>query len=250
MSVILQSFLHNPLLRNYFLSDKHNHQLCGKANCMCCELDQLFEDVFSTTSTTPPPEAPAGTGPALGPVSLLRTTWENSNDIAGNSQQDAHEFFIALLNQIHLGSAGSTHGSSCSCVVHQVFAGKLQSDVKCGKCGHINPTVDPLLDISLELKGIQNGKVTLASCLRRSVLVILRVTGSDSWRRFTEQEKLQPKDYVCGKCQTATAVRDLLPYSQSHLFVGGYQATQYQKASSCTMYSTQGRYSMTNIRMR
>ena len=28
MNVILQSFLHNPLLRNYFLSDLHNKKFC------------------------------------------------------------------------------------------------------------------------------------------------------------------------------------------------------------------------------
>jgi len=89
-------------------------------------------------------------------------------DIAGCAQQDAHEIFIALLNQLHLSSAEFTNGTSCACVVHQIFAGQLQSDVMCGKCGHVNPTIDPMLDISLELKDFQNGKaVTLASCLRR-----------------------------------------------------------------------------------
>ncbi|KIM33627.1 hypothetical protein M408DRAFT_326298 [Serendipita vermifera MAFF 305830] len=187
LSVVLQCLLHNPLLRNFFLSDKHNSKLCSKSNCMCCELDQLFADVYAADPSYTS-ESLGETGPALGPVSLLRTTWENSVDIAGYAQQDAHELFIALLNQLHLGSAEATNGSSCACVVHQVFAGQLQSDVKCGKCGHVNPTVDPMLDISLELKDIQNGKgVTLASCLRR----------------FTGQEKLQPKDYVCGQCKTS-----------------------------------------------
>jgi ubiquitin carboxyl-terminal hydrolase 22/27/51 len=169
MSVILQCFLHNPLLRNYFLSDKHNTQLCERQNCMCCELDQLFTEVFSKPSSLgPTPEAPAGTGPPLGPLSLLKTTWENSIDIAGYAQHDAHEYFIALLNQLHVGCPGATNEASCNCSIHQIFAGQLQSDVKCGKCGHVNPTVDPMLDISLELKGIQEGKgTTLASCLRR-----------------------------------------------------------------------------------
>jgi ubiquitin carboxyl-terminal hydrolase 22/27/51 len=170
LSVILQCFLHNPLLRNFFLSDKHNTKLCGKQNCMCCELDQLFTDVYSADSSLSA-ESPAETGSPLGPVTLLRTTWENSVDVAGYAQHDAHEIFIALLNQLHLGSAESTNGNSCACVVHQVFAGQLQSDVKCGKCDHVNPTVDPMLDISLELKDMQSGKaITLASCLRRFVL--------------------------------------------------------------------------------
>jgi ubiquitin C-terminal hydrolase len=35
MNVILQSFLHNPLLRNFFLSDMHNKKLCKIKNSVC-----------------------------------------------------------------------------------------------------------------------------------------------------------------------------------------------------------------------
>lgn len=50
MSVILQSFIHNPLLRAYFLSDRHNRDLCMRsldsdAPCLSCELDRLFSEV-------------------------------------------------------------------------------------------------------------------------------------------------------------------------------------------------------------
>ena len=45
LNVILQSFLANPLLRNYFLSDMHNHKMCKIKECMCCELDKLFVEV-------------------------------------------------------------------------------------------------------------------------------------------------------------------------------------------------------------
>jgi ubiquitin carboxyl-terminal hydrolase 22/27/51 len=173
LSVVMQCFLHNPLLKNYFLSDKHNNQLCGKVSCMCCELDLLFTEVFSNSFEMKASQVSNTTSnsssPPIGPVSLLRALWENSADIAGYSQQDAHECFITLLNQLHLGADGSSNGT-CKCFIHQIFAGQLESDVKCGKCGHVNPTVDPMLDISLELKGLPSGKtITLASCLRRSV---------------------------------------------------------------------------------
>lgn len=45
LNVILQSFFANPLLRNYFLSDMHNHKTCKLKECMCCELDRLFVEV-------------------------------------------------------------------------------------------------------------------------------------------------------------------------------------------------------------
>ena len=96
----------------------------------------------------------------------------SSTEMAGYQQQDAHEFLIALLNQIHATSRVST-AISCVCIVHSTFAGSLQSDVKCGKCGSTVSTVDPVLDISLELRPEKmNEDVTLASCLRRCVLVL------------------------------------------------------------------------------
>lgn len=52
MSVILQAFLHNPFLRSYYLSDRHNRDLCtrsmeGDKPCLSCELDRLFSEVRS-----------------------------------------------------------------------------------------------------------------------------------------------------------------------------------------------------------
>lgn len=168
LNVILQSIIHNPLLRNYFLSDKHNSKLCKHKECTCCEIDKLFTEVY-TSSPTP-----------YGPTSLLIATWRASSDLSGYSQQDAHECFIALLNGIHNTCRGHTN-ISCNCVVHSTFAGQLQSDLKCERCGYVNGTVDPCLDISLELR---EGNITLADCLKR----------------FTQQEKLGAKEYSCPKC--------------------------------------------------
>ncbi|KZP22628.1 cysteine proteinase [Athelia psychrophila] len=177
LNVVLQSFLHNPLLRGFFLSDKHNSALCASKVCMCCEMDKLFAEIFSPTMTP------------FGPTSLLATTWNASSELSGYSQQDAHEFFISALNQIHTTSRGSTN-VSCNCIIHSTFAGQLQSDVKCERCGNVTSTVDPMLDISLELKGkSSDSDNTLASCLRR----------------YTQPEKLAAKEYSCSKCTKASA---------------------------------------------
>lgn len=45
LNVVLQCFIHNPLLRNYFLSDKHNSKLYEHPVCTCCEMDRLFAEV-------------------------------------------------------------------------------------------------------------------------------------------------------------------------------------------------------------
>ena len=110
----------------------------------------------------------SGKGGAFGPTSFLLTTWNASAELAGYTQQDAHEFFISALNQIHQTTKGSTK-LDCICIVHTTFDGLLQSDVKCEKCGTVTSTPDPMLDISLEIgKGETAGQeVTLLSCLRR-----------------------------------------------------------------------------------
>jgi ubiquitin carboxyl-terminal hydrolase 22/27/51 len=144
-------------------------------------------------------------------VSFLHAMWKSSTELAGYSQQDAHEFFIALLNQIHATTRGST-AITCVCIVHSTFAGSLQSDVKCGKCGNVVPTVDPVLDISLELRAEKaSEEITLASCLRRSVvkptaLPTPTALTSTCFCSFTQPEKLGVKSYKCEKCATTSSV--------------------------------------------
>src|SRR6202050_4239885 len=52
LNVVLQSFVHNPLLRSYFLSDKHNSLLCSPkpTGCTSCEMDRLFTYVHNSPS--------------------------------------------------------------------------------------------------------------------------------------------------------------------------------------------------------
>jgi ubiquitin carboxyl-terminal hydrolase 22/27/51 len=110
---------------------------------------------------------------AYGPINFLVTTWRKSAELAGYQQQDAHEFFISTLNHIHSTSRGSTN-VSCNCIIHSTFAGQLQSDVVCERCGNVTSTVDPMLDISLELRGkageVMSGENTLTGCLKRQVV--------------------------------------------------------------------------------
>ncbi|SPO22789.1 related to UBP8 - Ubiquitin-specific protease component of the SAGA complex [Ustilago trichophora] len=227
MNVIIQAFLHNPLLRNYFLSDRHNPSLCnGGRTCLACEMDKIFAEFYSSdpgassnSSNSSAPGAILGAGGATaaggsenggavakaphGPTSFLYCLWvdQASSELGQAGQHDAHELFISALNSIHTaltsralersslpafawehsdalnllfdhyegGGGGSGNqsedegiGSStpmgsggvagCPCVVHRTFAGQLQSDVTCQRCGKVNTTRDPMLDLSLDVR--------------------------------------------------------------------------------------------------
>ncbi|KIY72161.1 cysteine proteinase [Cylindrobasidium torrendii FP15055 ss-10] len=167
MNVVLQCLVHNPLIRNFFLSDQHNHHKCTNEDCSCCEMDKLIQEIYSENNDP------------YGPVSFLTTIWKKAPDLAGYSQHDAHELFLSVLNLLHGTSKGATN-VSCNCIVHSTFAGQYQSDIKCERCGSISSATDPLFDVSLELKD----ETDLSGCLKR----------------FTQSERLAAKDYACAKC--------------------------------------------------
>ncbi|KAK0537985.1 hypothetical protein OC842_001426 [Tilletia horrida] len=139
MNVILQSFLHNPLLRNYFLADRHNSKLCAsRENCLACEMDKLFAEFYNSANVsydgeigngpsggqllstggsranTPVPTSASGSGLATlasnghiptpyGPTTFLFTIWltRESAELSQAGQHDAHELFISTLDGLH-----------------------------------------------------------------------------------------------------------------------------------------------------
>jgi ubiquitin carboxyl-terminal hydrolase 22/27/51 len=97
---------------------------------------------FASTQTTP-----------FTPHSALYAMWMSQKHLSGYSQQDAHEFFISLLDEIHKNcTTTSSHESVCNCIIHKSFGGLLQSDLTCTSCGNVSLTNDPFLDLSLEIK--------------------------------------------------------------------------------------------------
>ena len=53
--------------------------------------------------------------------------------------------------------------TNCDCIVHQVFFGDLESVISYQGCDHRSSTVDPFLDLSLDVA--QRGSTSLAACL-------------------------------------------------------------------------------------
>ncbi|CAK9141821.1 unnamed protein product [Ilex paraguariensis] len=172
MNSILQALLHTPPLRNYFLSDRHNRYFCqqksnGRRNsgntntknlrlCLACDMDATFSAVFSGERTP------------YSPARFLYSWWQHAANLASYEQQDAHEFFISMLDGIHEKvekdkRKPQSQGSGDCCIAHRVFSGILRSDVMCTACGFTSTTYDPCVDISLDLEPNQGGSAKMSS---------------------------------------------------------------------------------------
>ncbi|XP_068652728.1 ubiquitin C-terminal hydrolase 22 isoform X2 [Aristolochia californica] len=145
MNSVLQALLHTPPLRNYFLVDRHNRDICRRSlPCLACDIDSMFSAVYSGDRTP------------YSPARFLYSWWQHSANLATYEQQDAHEFFISMLDRIHekeeLSNSQNKGNGDCHCIAHQVFSGVLRSDVSCTVCGFTSTTYDPCVDISLDMQ--------------------------------------------------------------------------------------------------
>jgi len=226
-----------PPLKAHYLSGGHAAGACAArrrargaaaaaAPCLGCELDSAFARAFA-----PPPQG-ARRQP-WSPAALLAAWWRSAEALASYQQQDAHEFFLSLIEAVHTataacggsggGNAAAGGGSAtpraaaaallrspsglgspragfgagaggcdadCGCAMHRAFGGLLRSDVVCAGCGGVSTSLDPFVDVSLELPAAAAGAapppLTLAACLRR----------------FTRPERLGggARVLACGSC--------------------------------------------------
>ena len=65
ISVVLQSLIHNPIMRNFYLSDGHRAKECTQVNCMSCAVEEVFAEFFTSDKVE-----------GFGPTNLLITSWK------------------------------------------------------------------------------------------------------------------------------------------------------------------------------
>jgi ubiquitin carboxyl-terminal hydrolase 22/27/51 len=186
MSVILQTIIHNPFIRNFYLSEGHKTADCEKESCVSCALDEMFVEFHSAEKTE-----------GFGAVSMLMGSWLAGEALAGYQQQDAHEYMQFMLNTLHLTNGGSTDSEDCKCIVHQTFYGKLSSTVTCDKCKNVTTALDPYMDLSLDIKS-QTKKRKANAGTGNEMQLNLR----DCLERFTAMEKLESAQYTCRNCDS------------------------------------------------
>ncbi|XP_036161508.1 ubiquitin carboxyl-terminal hydrolase 27 [Myotis myotis] len=201
MNCIVQALTHTPILRDFFLSDRHRCEMPSPELCLVCEMSSLFRELYSGN---PSPHVP---------YKLLHLVWIHARHLAGYRQQDAHEFLIAALDVLHRHCKGDDVGKAannpnhCNCIIDQIFTGGLQSDVTCQACHGVSTTIDPCWDISLDLPGSCTSFWPMSPGRESSVNGESHIPGTttltDCLRRFTRPEHLGSSAKIkCGSCQS------------------------------------------------
>ncbi|EGX96535.1 Peptidase C19, ubiquitin carboxyl-terminal hydrolase 2 [Cordyceps militaris CM01] len=191
-NVVLQSFLHNPLLRNFYLSDGHQSNECNVPHCLSCAMDDMFQDFYALENTN-----------GYTAANILSGFWISEKkafeNLVTTKEQDAHEFFQFLAEDLHERNGdgkkpeiGSEH--SCNCIIHQTFYGKMQTTTTCQNCNSSSNTVQSFLDLSVGLDSLaqrRNKKagqkipnLSLTDCLDEEYIK------SDKSRRYTSVKRL------------------------------------------------------------
>ncbi|MCJ1322384.1 hypothetical protein MMC15_007732 [Xylographa vitiligo] len=187
MSVILQAMMHNPLMRNFFMSERHgNPKKCPLMNgedCTACAMATSFIDILATEKIE-----------GHGPTELLHKSWLKNSTLAGHHQQDAHEYFQSLLDQLHnsCGCVAQVY-KPCECLYHRTFYGKLRSTMTCLSCKNVTVSEDPIVDLSLDIRQqIRRRKVDAKASTAETPLEL-----STCLKSFTSPEKLGVDAYTC-----------------------------------------------------
>ncbi|XP_057571166.1 ubiquitin carboxyl-terminal hydrolase 22 isoform X3 [Hippopotamus amphibius kiboko] len=207
MNCIVQALTHTPLLRDFFLSDRHRCEMQSPSSCLVCEMSSLFQEFYSGHRS-----------PHI-PYKLLHLVWTHARHLAGYEQQDAHEFLIAALDVLHRHCKGgrrtgddngkkANNPNHCNCIIDQIFTGGLQSDVTCQVCHGVSTTIDPFWDISLDLPGSSTPFWPLSPGSEGSVVngeshASGTTTLTDCLRRFTRPEHLGSSAKIkCSGCHS------------------------------------------------
>jgi ubiquitin carboxyl-terminal hydrolase 22/27/51 len=215
MSVIVQSLIHNPFIRNFYMSEGHKKEECERDTCTACSLDTMFNEFYGEEKRE-----------GYGAVLLLQACWKEclaqNNSLMGYAQQDAHEFFGFIHNSLHTAimdeddSQPIRSAKKCPCIIHMTFGGTFKSTVTCSKCNEDSVALDPFMDLSLDIRS--------APVVKKKKLALINGTSttkeippmdlSECLDRFTSEETLSADSYTCRYCNSSQEAKKKLALSR------------------------------------
>ncbi|KAI1318824.1 Ubiquitin carboxyl-terminal hydrolase 36 [Mortierella claussenii] len=182
LNSVLQCLTYTAPLANYLLSNHHSGT-CKTTNfCMMCLLEKHVTRCFSHSMNE-----------AIAPKVIVGRLRNIGKQFRIGRQEDSHEFARYLIDALQK-SCLMGYDSKLdnrikeTTVIHQIFGGYFQSQVKCLKCGYESNTFETYLDVSLDIRGAESVQ--------------------KAFRDYTKPELLSKSNqYKCDKCKVLVDAR-------------------------------------------
>ncbi|KAJ2854379.1 hypothetical protein J3B02_002704 [Coemansia erecta] len=157
LNSVLQCLTYTPSLAEYMLTREHSASCRAGDNCLLCRFEAHVVRALSKRE-----------GSSLSPKSIVGRLKLVAKHMRVGRQEDSHELLRLLIESFQRSLLYGIDPKidrriQETTLVHQVFGGYLQSQVKCSRCGYDSNTFEPNLDISLD---IQSGGGSVTKALR------------------------------------------------------------------------------------
>ncbi|XP_036032904.1 ubiquitin carboxyl-terminal hydrolase 17-like protein 6 [Onychomys torridus] len=199
LNAALQCLTHTPPLANYMLSREHSGSCCHQGDCTMCAMETHVTQSLHHS------------GDVMQPSKKLTATFHKGK------QEDAHEFLMFTLNTMHesclRGSKHSETPSQASSLIHELFGGTCRSQIKCLSCRGTSHSVNPFLDMPLDIHAAQTVNQALEALVKPEEL-----SGENAYHCDHCQEKVPASKTLT--IETASQVL-LLVLNRFCTFTGG-----------------------------
>lgn len=180
LNSVLQCLTYTAAIANFATKKVHSQRCKCHSFCVGCDFEKHVLTALG-----------GGSGSAVAPHSIAANVKAIGRQFRFGRQEDAHEFLRCFLDALQ-------RSQPRTLFVNRVFGGYFQSSVVCSTCGHISNTLEPWLDVSLEIKS--------ADSLERA------------FRNFSDWEELTGDTdgsgrYRCEACKVPVIARKRLQFT-------------------------------------
>ncbi|KAJ2908113.1 hypothetical protein GGI21_003210, partial [Coemansia aciculifera] len=164
LNAVLQCLTYTAPLAEYLLTREHSSSCRAGDSCILCKFESHVGRALSKRENS-----------SISPKSIVGRLKLIAKHMRVGRQEDAHEFLRLLIESFQ---RSLLHGIDPkldrrvqeTTLMHHVFGGYSQSQVKCSRCNHESNTFEPLLDLSLDIQGGSTIAKALRSFTRPEVL--------------------------------------------------------------------------------
>ncbi|KAJ1927722.1 hypothetical protein IWQ60_002694 [Tieghemiomyces parasiticus] len=195
LNSVLQCLTYTPPLANYLLAHGHTAQCKCSDYCVLCELERHVNRALGSGAHHSHHQQ------AISPKTFAGRLKAIAKHMRLGRQEDSHEFLRYVVEAMQKSCLTGfdpkmDHRIKETTLVHGIFGGYLQSQIRCGQCQHDSNTFDPFLDLSLEVRH--------CSSVERAL------------QTFTKPESLSGANkYKCEKCNMLVDARKQMTVYQT-----------------------------------